>query len=99
VATYQIMYWQDLPRQVKAKDKTGTVKKFLPDRFQKAINSAAIAASKSDPDAYMNGWKWGPREERTGTAEDVAEALVVELDAAYPRERLRELIMSYVRKR
>lgn len=99
MATYQIMYWQDIPRQIKAKDETGTANRFLPDRFQKAINSAAIAASKSDPDAYMSGWKWGPREERPGSASAVAEALVAELDAAYPQERLRELIKSHVRKR
>jgi hypothetical protein len=93
------MYWQDIPRQVKAKDETGTVKRILPDRFQKAINSAAIGASKSDPDAYMNGWKWGPREERTGPAKVVAEALVAELDAAYPQERLRALIKAHISKR
>ena len=98
MATYQIMYWHDIPRQIKAKDETGTVKILLPDRFQKAINSAAIAASKVDPDAYMNGWKWGPREERPGPAQDVAETLVAELDAAYPQERLRALIRSHVRK-
>ena len=99
MATYQIMYWQDIPRQVKVKDETGTVKRFLPDRFQKAINSAAIAASKSDPEAYMNGWKWGPREERPGPTAEVADALVAELDLAYPQERLRELIMMHIRKR
>ena len=99
MATYQIMYWQDIPRQLKVKDETGTVKRFLPDRFQKAINSAAIAASKSDPDAYMNGWKWGPREERAGPASEVADALVAELDLAYPQERLRELIMTHVRRK
>ena len=99
MATYQIMYWQDIPRQVKAKDETGTGKRFLPDRFQKAINSAAIVASKTDPDAYMNGWKWSPKEERTGAAEDVAEALVAELDAVYPQERLRALIKTHLRKR
>ena len=99
MATYQIMYWQDIPRQVKAKDQTGTVKRFLPDRFQKAINSAAIGASKNDPDAYMNGWKWGPREERPGPANAVAEALVAELDAAFPQERLRALIKTHVRKK
>ena len=98
MATYQIMYWQDIPRQVKVKDETGTVKRFLPDRFQKAINSAAIGASKRDPDAYMNGWKWGSREERPGPAKAVAEALVAELDAAYPQARLRTLIKNYVRK-
>ena len=99
MATYQIMYWHDIPRQIKAKDQTGTVKRGLPPRFQKAIDSAALAARKTDHDAYLNGWKWGPKEERSGRAVDVAEALLAELDEAYPKDRLREMIMAHVRKK
>jgi len=99
VATYQIMFWHDIPRQIKAKDQSGTVKRVLPPRFQKAIDSAALAARKTDRDAYLNGWRWGPKEERPGRAADVAEALLAELDEAYPKDRLREMIMAHVRKK
>ncbi len=98
MVTYQIMYWQNIPAQVKVQDGRQRAKKMLPKRFQKAIYSAAIAAGKTDSDAYMTGWQWGPKEERSGTVPEVAKALVAELDAAYPKSRLRELIMTHARK-
>ncbi len=98
MAKYQIMYWQDIPAQIKAQDKSGRVKKMLPPRFQKAIDSAAMGAGKTDSKAYMDGWQWGPKEQREGSANDVAEALATELDEAFPQERLREIILAHARK-
>jgi hypothetical protein len=42
--------------------------------------------------AYLEGWQWGPEEERPGTAQEVVEILVAELDEAYPRNRLVDMI-------
>jgi hypothetical protein len=39
-------------------------------------------------DAYLDGWKWGPVEEREGTPAEVLTAVVEELTAANPRSRL-----------
>ena len=66
VATYQIMYWQDIPSQIKARDENGIVKKMLPSRFQEAIDSAAVAAGKAEADAYLDGWQWGGKQHRPG---------------------------------
>ena len=98
MATYQIMYWQDIPSQIKATDENGTVKKMLPARFQEAIDSAAVAAGKTETDAYLDGWQWGKKQERPGTAQTVVEAVVTELDASFSKERLHELILAHARK-
>jgi hypothetical protein len=92
------MYWQDIPSQIKARDKNGIVKKMLPPRFQEAIDSAAVAAGKTETDAYLDGWQWGKKQERPGSAETVAAAVLAELDAAYSKGRLRELILAHTRK-
>jgi hypothetical protein len=42
----------------------------------------------TDMDAYLEGWAWGPVEERAGSAQDVLDAVSAELDASYPRARL-----------
>ncbi|MFW6182214.1 MAG: virulence factor, partial [Chloroflexota bacterium] len=68
------------------------VRKMLPDYFQQAIDGAAMAEGSTDSDAYLEGWDWGPQEEREGSAEEVAEALVVELEEAYPKSRLTEMV-------
>jgi len=42
----------------------------------------------TDMDAYLEGWRRGPVEDREGTPADVLEALIQELTAANPRSRL-----------
>jgi hypothetical protein len=82
------MFWKHIPSQVKAWDEVGEVKRMLPDRFQVAIDAFAMKDGSTDMDAYLDGWAWGPVEEREGAAAAVLEAVASELDAAYPRARL-----------
>ena len=98
MAIFQIMYWHDIPSQIKVVDDQNTVKKMLPNRFQQAIDSAAMAAGKTDSNIYLTGWAWGPKTERSGTAEAVAEFLAIELDEAFPKAKLREIILKHARK-
>jgi hypothetical protein len=42
----------------------------------------------TDMDAYLDGWQWGPQEEREGSPEEVCAAIVDELTSANPRSRL-----------
>ena len=90
MAKYQVMFWKHIPAQVKAWDERGEVKRMLPDRFQAAIDAYAMKDGSTDMDRYLEGWDWGPLEERLGTPADVADAVVAELDAANPQSRLME---------
>ena len=82
------MYWKHIPSQVKAWDEKGEVKRMLPDRFMAAIDAYAMKDGSTDMDAYLAGWRWSDEQERTGSAAEVADALVKELDAANPRSRI-----------
>ena len=88
MARYQVMSWKHIPSQVKAWDDGGEVKRMLPDRFQAAIDAFAMKDGSTEMDAYLEAWRWGDAEERAGSAEDVANSLVKELDAANPRSKL-----------
>jgi hypothetical protein len=81
---YQILYWYDIPIQVRAQDDQGRASAALPDRFQVAIDNAAMAAGRTNSDAYMDTFRWGEMQERPGTAQEVAEAVAAELDTEYP---------------
>ena len=91
MATYQVMYWKHIPSQVKAWDEKGEVKKMLPDRFMAAIDAYAMKVGTTDMDSYLEHWHWSDPAERAGSAAEVADALVKELDAANPRSRLMEV--------
>jgi len=95
LARYQIMHWKDIPAQVKAEDDTGVAKAALSPRFQEAIDAAAMAEGSADSEAYMEGWAWGAKQDRPGAAQEVAYAVAAELEAAYPKEKLVEMILSH----
>ena len=88
MASYQVTFWKHIPSQVKAWEGTAEVKGMMPDRFQVAIDAYSMKEGSTDMDAYLEGWRRGPVEERDGSPEEVLAAVIKELDAANPRARL-----------
>lgn len=84
MATYQILYWHTIPVQVRARDAAGRAGAQLPERFQQAIDQAAMAAGLTGSDAYTEAFRWGEPQERAGGAHEVATAVIAELDAQHP---------------
>jgi hypothetical protein len=91
MATVQIYYWKDIPYGVRAKDAQGRVTKHLPPAFGASVDAAAMAEGQTEADQYQAGFVWGPAEERAGTAEEIAQAIVDEIIAAYPPQKLAKL--------
>jgi hypothetical protein len=88
LANFQVTFWKHIPSQVKAWDESGEVKGMMPDRFQVAIDAYSMKEGSTDMDAYLEGWRRGPIEERDGAPQEVLAAIIKELDAANPRARL-----------
>jgi hypothetical protein len=88
LASYQVMFWKHIPSQVKAWEGETQAKRMMPDRFQVAIDAFAMKDGSTDMDAYLDGWHWGPVEERDGTPEEVLDSVIQELDTSHPRARL-----------
>ena len=82
------MYWKHIPSQVKAWDGDTETKRMLPDYFQAAIDAYAMKDGSTEMDAYLEGWGWGPVEERDGAPREVVDALVAELTSSHPRAKL-----------
>ncbi|MFQ5614830.1 MAG: virulence factor [Anaerolineae bacterium] len=91
MATVKIMYWKDIPYAVRAFDERGRVSRQLPETFVAAVDAAAMSDGDTEQDAYQAGFRWGPEQERPGSAEEVAGAVVAEIVAAYPASRLKML--------
>ena len=68
MASYQVTFWKHIPSQVKAWDGTVEAKGMMPDRFQVAIDAYSMREGSTDMDAYLEGWRRGPVEERGGHA-------------------------------
>lgn len=80
MAFYQILFWQDIPSQVKAWDDFNEAKIELSQKFIVKIDTAAKEQGLTAEDDYLNQWKWGEEQERAGTPEEVAEAVKNELE-------------------
>ena len=85
MANYQIMYWHDIPVQVRAGGRRDRISIELPQRFQVAVDKAAMAAKLTGTDAYLEGFRWSETLERAGTPAEVATAVSNELEAQFPK--------------
>ena len=85
MAKYQVLYWHEIPLQVRARDKNSRYSQPLPDRFQEAIDKAAMVAGVTNSESYTDGFQWSRAEERAGAAEEVAKAVAAELDVQCER--------------
>jgi len=89
--TYQIVYWRDIPAQVRLRSGKERLSRPLSARFQEAIDMAAMRAETTSTDDYLEEWRTGEALTREGDPEQVAEAVVAEIEASYSRERLLKL--------
>jgi len=81
MAIYKILYWQEIPTQIKAEDELDDVTVMLDARFMSRVDILAAKRGLQAADDYLAQWKWSQEEEREGTARQVAEALKAELEA------------------
>jgi 5-methyltetrahydrofolate--homocysteine methyltransferase len=81
-STYKVLYWQEVPSQVRAEDDAGNdVSVELPPKFAQRIDSLAQKRGITGADAYTAEWKWSDEQERDGSAQDVVAAVIAELEA------------------
>ncbi|WP_422028697.1 virulence factor [Roseovarius sp.] len=89
-----IVYWRDIPAQVIVGKGRRGAKKQLPERFEQAIDRAAMKVGASDTDTYLAEWRKAAPYLVEGEAADVAEAEAARLDAEYDQERIKALIAN-----
>jgi Virulence factor len=87
-----VLSWRDIPAQVLVKAGRRTARQPLPDRFQEAIDRAAMRAGLRDTDAYLGEWRRVAAGSCGDDLEDEAESAAARLEADYTPERLRELV-------
>lgn len=87
-----IVYWRDIPAQVIIKEGRRQAKRQLPERFEQAIDRAAMRAKLTGTDDYLAEWRRGDPLRCGDALEAEADAAAARLEADYPAERLRRLV-------
>jgi hypothetical protein len=88
-----VIWWRDIPAQVTAKEGRSAARAQLSDRFQEAIDAAAMRAGLIGTDAYLAEWRREPRECGEDLDAEVAEEAEW-LEAAYPDDVLERLVRA-----
>jgi Virulence factor/Ribbon-helix-helix protein, copG family len=81
MTTYKILYWQEIPSQIRAEDERDEVTVALDPKFMERIDQLAAQRGLSASDDYLAQWQWTEEAERGGSAQSVADALKAELEA------------------
>ena len=81
MTTYKILYWQEVPTQIKAEDEMDDVTVMLDDKFMQQVDILAAKRGLQSADDYLAQWNWTEEEDREGSAQEVAEAVKAELEA------------------
>jgi Virulence factor len=85
------IYWRDIPAQVTATRHGEKGSWLLGERFQVAIDRAAMVAGLADADQYVLQWR-RVAEPSTGDPHDEAQGRAEQLQELYTVDRLQTLI-------
>ena len=87
-----IVYWRDIPAQVIVGKGRRGAKKPLAERFEQAIDRAAMKVGASDTDAYLAEWRKAEPYPVDGEPQDIVEQEVTRLETEYDQARIKALI-------
>lgn len=89
-----IVYWRDMPAQVIVGKGRRGAKAALPERFEQAIDRAAMKSGAAETDAYLDGFRKAAPYPVEGDQDAVAAAEAARIDSEFDNERLKALIAN-----
>lgn len=89
-----VVYWRDIPAQVLVGRGRRAAKVQLPERFEQAIDRAAMKSGAAGTDAYLQEWRKAPpvTSDSLGDDQSVAAAFATKIDDEYDQEKIKSLI-------
>ena len=85
MARYRIFYWKHIPSSLTVEGDGRTVKKQLSQKIQNAIDAYAMAVGLTATEDYSAQYRRGDWIERDGSPEEVADALLSELETEFAK--------------
>ncbi|WP_428540140.1 virulence factor [Profundibacter sp.] len=89
-----IVYWRDIPAQVIVGKGRRASKVQLAERFEQAIDRAAMKVGAAGTDAYLAEWRRAPSYSVDGDADQIAANEAARLEAEFDAERIKQLISN-----
>ena len=87
-----IVYWRDIPAQVIVGKGRHAKKIQLSERFEQAIDRAAMKSDQKSTDDYLAEWRKAEPFQIEGDPEHIAEEQAKKIEAEYDKEKLIALV-------
>ena len=87
-----VVYWRDIPAQVIVGKGRRGAKVQLPERFEQAIDRAAMKVGADGTDDYLAEWRKAPPYAVDGDPDEEARTEAERLDTEYDTSRIKALI-------
>jgi hypothetical protein len=94
MASLIVISWRDVPAQVVVKRGRETAKVQLSQRFQEAVDRAAMRAGRGSSDAYLEDWRRAAPQACGEDLQAAAESAAAAIEARYTDEDLERLIRA-----
>ncbi|HMA14977.1 MAG: virulence factor [Bacteroidota bacterium] len=94
MAQLTVVYWRDIPAQVIVKAGRRNAKVQLSERFEKAIDRAAMRAKLTGTDAYLEHWRRARPADCGDDLDAEAAAAARRLETEYDDARLAALVAA-----
>ena len=97
---YQIIYWRDVPTQVRVKAGRKRASSMLPQRFQQTMYRAAYRAKAISGDAYSESFRQSEWQTistelaKSTTLDAIVQSIVHTIDVDYSDEQLNGLALN-----
>ena len=89
-----IVYWRDIPAQVIVGKGRQAAKVQLPERFEQAIDRAAMKIGAEGTDAYLSEWRKGTSYQVEGDQTDIAKSEATRIETEYDQDKIKKLIAN-----
>lgn len=90
-----VMYWRDIPSMVTIKRGREKGKVMLADRFQEAIDRAAMRAGKGGSDLYIEEWRSDTSVYETELSlQEAAQTEMLLLEANFDADLLKRMVKN-----
>ena len=89
-----VLYWKEIPVQIKAENPNATVSLPLDSRFQEAADAVAMMDGSYGSDEYLDAWQWGQESDAELDPADAAKELADRINNGMPTDfvaRIRDL--------
>lgn len=91
-----LVYWRDIPSQVIVQRGRQREKVLLSERFQNAIDRAAMRAGKGSSNLYLAEWRRDASKlESDASLGEIAAQAAAQFEADFSDERLTQLIRNH----